>query len=345
MKVFYTLEWGAEEDVKSIYLAGPTHRIKEGESIIKRSWRDEAIKLLSEMGYNGVVYCPEWAHNRKPDDWTYSRQVSWELEAMGKSTVILFWVCRDFPTLPGLTTNIEFGEYLWSDKIVVGIPEEADHQRYLQERCSRNKISFTTDLTQSVKAAIDLVGQIKGKSQKIWFTADTHFGHERIMQLSKRPFKTVEEMSWEMIKNWNEVVKRRDVVYHLGDFGDAEYVKHLNGQIVLLKGNYETPEVCEELQSEGVELMRPEDTSMNIGGLDFELIHAPVDDVTTLQASQEGLFYLFGHIHKLQMVKTNGLNVGVDCHDFRPIDVLTVLFYRNAICNHFDENVFIPVIG
>ena len=40
-------------------------------------------------------------------------------------------------------------------------------------------------------------------------------------------------------------------------------------------------------------------------------------------------------------VKENGLNVGVDCHKFSPIDVETVLFYRNAICNHYDENVFL----
>ena len=40
------------------------------------------------------------------------------------------------------------------------------------------------------------------------------------------------------------------------------------------------------------------------------------------------------------MVKRNGLNVGVDCHNFRPIDVETIEFYRTAIEKFYDENVF-----
>ena len=49
---------------------------------------------------------------------------------------------------------------------------------------------------------------------------------------------------------------------------------------------------------------------------------------------------MFGHIHKLQMVKKNGLNVGVDCHNFKPISLEEVLWYKNAIENHYDINVF-----
>ena len=66
----------------------------------------------------------------------------------------------------------------------------------------------------------------------------------------------------------------------------------------------------------------------------FRLIHAPEN----IKYNDE--FYLFGHIHKLQMVKKFGLNVGVDCHDFRPINEEIILFYRNAIEKHYDRNVF-----
>lgn len=30
---------------------------------------------------------------------------------------------------------------------------------------------------------------------RIWFTSDTHFGSERTLRLSKRPFNSVEEMN------------------------------------------------------------------------------------------------------------------------------------------------------
>jgi hypothetical protein len=45
------------------------------------------------------------------------------------------------------------------------------------------------------------------------------------------------------------------------------------------------------------------------------------------------------------MVKRNGLNVGVDCHNFCPIPIETVLFYRDAILNAYDENVFLEALG
>ena len=49
---------------------------------------------------------------------------------------------------------------------------------------------------------------------------------------------------------------------------------------------------------------------------------------------------LFGHVHKLCMIKPYGLNVGTDCHNYDPINLETVLTYHNAILNYYDEDVF-----
>lgn len=40
------------------------------------------------------------------------------------------------------------------------------------------------------------------------------------------------------------------------------------------------------------------------------------------------------------MIKPYGLNVGVDCHNFTPIDLDTVSFYLNGILNFYDNEVF-----
>ena len=60
---------------------------------------------------------------------------------------------------------------------------------------------------------------------KVWFTSDTHYGAQRTLTLSRRPFETVEEMDKTMIDNHNRVVGDDDIVYHLGDFGNYDIVK------------------------------------------------------------------------------------------------------------------------
>ena len=54
--------------------------------------------------------------------------------------------------------------------------------------------------------------------QKIFFTSDLHFGHENVLKMDNRPFKTVDEMDAELIKRWNKKVNKGDIVYVLGDF-------------------------------------------------------------------------------------------------------------------------------
>lgn len=36
--------------------------------------------------------------------------------------------------------------------------------------------------------------------QKVFFTADLHFGHENVLRFDKRPFQTVAEMDEELIR-------------------------------------------------------------------------------------------------------------------------------------------------
>jgi hypothetical protein len=59
------------------------------------------------------------------------------------------------------------------------------------------------------------------------------------------------------------------------------------------------------------------------------------------QSIKTNNFLLYGHIHRLDMIKRNALNVGVDCHYFKPISIDEVLWHRNAILNHYDNEVFL----
>lgn len=339
MNIVYALQPFEPLEQPSIFLAGPSYKLSKGEKpTYGTTWRQETIKLLEQLNFTGTVFVPEFQHSQMPKNWTYSRHISWELECLKLATVILFWVPRS-PELPGFTTNIEFGQYMQSGKIVVGAPENALCMDYIREWCRRLHIPYHTNLTQTIQSALDSVDADKYR-RKLWFTSDTHFSSQRSLMLSRRPFSSITDMDTTIVRYWNERVNHNDVVYHLGDFGATTFLSLLNaGEIHIVAGNYDDPITLKKLQADRRVHIIENNTQIQLMDFDFYLIHEPD------KANNPEHFYLFGHIHKLQMVKRNGLNVGVDCHDFAPIDVETVLFWHNAIKNHFDHNVFMPSLG
>lgn len=181
---------------------------------------------------------------------------------------------------------------------------------------------------------------------KIFFTSDTHFGSERTLKFSRRPFKNVEEMDNTIINNWNKTVSDKDTVYHLGDFGNFDVIPKLNGMINLIPGNYERAidihgALDDKVGSDefkgfsfyecnNLQLQLPLNKGLEL----VNLCHEP-------SLHDKNYFNLFGHIHKLCMIKQFGLNVGIDCHNFYPCDLDTIIFYKNAIENHYDKEVFL----
>ena len=79
----------------------------------------------------------------------------------------------------------------------------------------------------------------------IYYISDTHFGDKGQLYLQKRPFSSVEEMDEEIIKRWNEKVRRYDDVYIIGDLishqkcSFSSYLRRLNGQKHLIVGNHD----------------------------------------------------------------------------------------------------------
>lgn len=109
---------------KSIFLAGPTPR---GEGNI--SWRVEACNKLKSLGFDGIVYVPEYSTWKPKED--YVDQAMWERKAMMASTIIIFWIPRILPDMPAFTTNVEFGYWLHSNKVIYGRPDSTPKTRYL----------------------------------------------------------------------------------------------------------------------------------------------------------------------------------------------------------------------
>ncbi len=112
------------KDGKSIFLAGPTPR-----GLDISSWRDDACKILEKIGFDGVVYVPEYSTWKPKED--YVNQAMWERDALTNATVIAFWIPRQLPDMPAFTTNVEFGYWLHSGKVVYGRPSDACKIKYL----------------------------------------------------------------------------------------------------------------------------------------------------------------------------------------------------------------------
>lgn len=49
----------------------------------------------------------------------------WERMALTEATVIMFWVPRSLPDMAGFTTNVEFGYWMPTKKVIYGRPNTA----------------------------------------------------------------------------------------------------------------------------------------------------------------------------------------------------------------------------
>ena len=170
----------------------------------------------------------------------------------------------------------------------------------------------------------------------LWFTSDTHFSHDKTRIKAARPFDNTKEMDKEIIKQWNKIVKPDDIVYHLGDFGNLDILKKLNGRIRLVMGNHERKEglTKEMLLEAGFEEVYEENVVIEVDGLLMNLIHEP-------SKNNPGMFNLFGHLHNLCIVKEFGINVGQDCNYFRPIDFEKIGLYKRLKENAYKGELFL----
>ena len=137
---------------KSIFLAGP---ITREENTI--SWRITACKILEELGFDGVVYDPEFSVTNPNVD--YAAQAMWEREALTEATVIMFWVPRTLPHTPAFTTNVEFGYWLHSGKVIYGRPDNAEKIKYLdwlyEKDYDKEPINNLEELLKQTIALVD----------------------------------------------------------------------------------------------------------------------------------------------------------------------------------------------
>lgn len=329
----------------SIFLAGPCPR-----EDYNNDWRNEAFKILSDLGFKGNVITPTNSRfqelRSKYGNEALRQQTLWENEAMKKASALVFWVDRHIKDgFPALTTNIEFGDWYNKEGVYVGFPDGADKNEYLKCRMDMAKRPYYTDLREMLTAVVQNLDRPGDR----FFTSDTHFSQQRTLELSRRPFVDTHEMDLEMISNWNKRVTMNDDVYHAGDFGDPETMRDilscLNFKTLhLILGNYERDEnaladVVEIAESfdRDIDLMSTAEFFDPESARTYHIVHEPDEGDSVPEYPDDVV--LFGHIHGRAFAKKNGFDLAADYHGYTPLSMDQVRWFANAI-QYWDHNVF-----
>jgi len=327
---------------KAIFLAGPCPRENYDDD-----WRKDAISILKRLKFDGVVINPTNPNYDESDPNYLNKQVAWETEGLYKASAIVFWVERS-EEHPAFTTNIEFGQWFDKPSVYCGWSRKAIKNKYLEERLKdigkKKYSSLEVMLTQVV---VDL-----NRPSKKWFLSDTHFSQQRTLELSKRPFRDLQDMDYNMISNWNKHITMNDEVYFLGDFGESfDYLKLLNyKKLHFVLGNYErqtvdkkdiTDKSLKELKKfDNVKTYLRGECKLTLkDGKDVICIHEPIDPAEENPTDYTDKLCIYGHIHGRHFYKLNGTDAGVDAHWFSPIDEDEIVWRLNAI-KYLDQNVW-----
>lgn len=153
-------------------------------------------------------------------------------------------------------------------------------------------------------------------SRRIWFTSDTHFGHNNIIGYCRPQFSSLDEMEAHIIDLWNSSVRAEDLVYHLGDFAwkteDAKRVRpQLNGTIRLIVGNHDDiPSLVAAGLFQRIYLWK------QFREFGFTASHIPM----RLDQLRHGAKNLHGHVHgNLTGLETFHRDVSVESTGFAPV--------------------------
>lgn len=194
---------------------------------------------------------------------------------------------------------------------------------------------------------------ILAPDQHLYFTSDLHFGHRNVIRFCGRPYVDEQEMGQELIKNWNEVVKKNDFIFSLGDFSwwtgrheVKKLVSQLNGKRYFIPGNH-----CKEGMYELVDdpdfhecsdvvhlFVRGQEGDPRFADQKvYEIILSHYPLICWSHSDAHNCFQFFGHIHsrkgqpmtefgrRLNLQPGKQLDVGTDRHDYKPIELFDAI--------------------
>ena len=193
-----------------------------------------------------------------------------------------------------------------------------------------------------------------------FFTSDWHLGSTNVLEYSSRPFKTAGEAASSLVDACNDVAHKADVVFHVGDFwlsgvdrhgktpdenaltaDPDDYLRFIFARFVLLSGNHDDGHNVEsDLKSMSVDLNR---NYRDVYVSHFPSNHHEYKGPGRIPKGKP-FIALCGHVHdKWKYFYDNknhvlNYNVGVDCHNYRPVKDSDITEDLDFIFTHHDFN-------
>jgi calcineurin-like phosphoesterase family protein len=143
-------------------------------------------------------------------------------------------------------------------------------------------------------------------------------------------------MNETIINNWNSVIQKDDIIFHLGDFclgGRGEWIHFINrlsGIKIFIKGNHDrdkdVPSNLLDGYYDGFVNLNVKDPEVKGGEQRITVCHYPM---LSWYQSQRGAWQLFGHLHN-HRVDLRGLDDDIEVREYIKEEYSNPSKFRNT---------------
>lgn len=186
--------------------------------------------------------------------------------------------------------------------------------------------------------------------ETIWFTADYHHSHPKIVDICNRPTTREEHDEWLIKEVHNRWIQKKHVVYFLGDLSFAnrvnteKFINRLNGEKFMILGNHDKSAAG---LPQFTQITQIKDFTFSQFGLNIHIVlaHYPL---ASWNRKPHGAWHLYGHVHGRYKLPGLAFDVGIDnseIHQFpgggwRPINLYEVCqIMQDKARNTGDEKI------
>jgi calcineurin-like phosphoesterase family protein len=192
-------------------------------------------------------------------------------------------------------------------------------------------------------AIIESIKKLFMGEKKTFLISDLHFGHEMTLLFVPRPFNSTHEMNVALVSNWNDAVRRDDLIWHLGDLNWTQrpgfWINKLSGKKLFIRGNHDRSKWMKRY------------AAIKRGRYSFFLVHDPDDRNVpkgftgwVIHGHHHGGRDKFGNEYPFIDGVKKRINVVCELTDYKPVDLDWLVGLNLAAIKRMDTVSARPIL-